>query len=108
MTKLKAFLAREKDGDFSTIVFAENRTQAKLVAMTSDCCEDAAYIDIRVNRFPKADQLYKGHSEIDWYDQETRVALVRDFGWSCWETSWECDGCPAKPFCSWHEPEVEA
>lgn len=42
---------------------------------------------------------------IDWYDTETRIALVRDFAWSCFEPSWECDICPAKPHCHWHEQE---
>lgn len=102
MADPKAFLAQEKDGDCSTIVFAENTTQAKLMAMTCDCCEDARYIDIRVRRLPAADKLYKGLAEIDWCDAETRIALVRDFGWACYETSWECDSCPAKPHCYWH------
>jgi len=101
----KAYYAREKDGDCATIVFAENVTEAKLVAQVCDCCEDARYIDIRVRRIPEADKLYRGFPEIEWYDPEIRVALVRDFGWSCFEPSWECDDCPAKPHCQWHEVE---
>jgi len=103
---MKAYYAREKDGDCATIVFAENATAAKQVAMSCDCCEDARYIDIRVHRMPAADKLYKGRSEVDWYDDETRVQLVRDFGWQCLEPSWECDNCPAKPYCSWHEEDA--
>ena len=68
---VKAYYAYEKGGDCATIVFAENRSQAKMIAQTCDCCEDAQYIDIRVNRIPEADKLYKGLSEIDWYDDET-------------------------------------
>lgn len=105
MAEKKAYRAFEKDGDFATIVFAENATQAKLIAQATDCCEDAQYIDIRVNRMAGADGLYKGKPEIDWYDSETRIALVRDFGWACIETSWECDNCPAKQYCHWHEQE---
>lgn len=101
----KAYHAREKGGEYGTIVFAENATQAKLIAQSCDCCEDAQYIDIRVNRMPEADKLYKGFSEIDWYDEETRLSLVRDFCWACYEPSWECDNCPAKPYCHWHEQE---
>lgn len=101
----KAYRVCEKDGDCATIVFAENATQAKLMAQATACCEDAQYIDIRVRRVPEADKLYKGFSEIDWYDDETRVILVRDFGWSCFEPSWECDNCPAKVHCHWHEEE---
>lgn len=105
MADLKAYYAREKDGESATIVFAENATKAKLEAMTCDCCEGARYIDIRVHRMPGADKLYKGRSEIDWYDSETRVALVRDFCWACWEPSWECDECPAKQYCHWNEED---
>lgn len=101
----KAYRVREKDGEFATIVFAANAAQAKNTALTCDCCEDARYIDIRVNRVPEADGLYKGLAEIDWYDAETRVSLVRDLGWQCYETSWECDICPAKPYCSWYEED---
>ena len=101
----KAYHAREKDGEYATIVFAENATQAKLIAKMCDCCEDAQYIDIRVRRFPEADILYKGLPEIDWDDPDTRVALVRDFGWSCYDPSWECDTCAAKPYCRWHQEE---
>jgi hypothetical protein len=103
----KAYRAYEKDGDCATIVFAESATKAKAAAQATDCCEDAQYIDIRVQRMPGADKLYKGYSEIDWYDKDTRISLVRDFGWSCLDPSWECDTCPAKPYCHRHEPEVE-
>ena len=103
---VKAYRAYEKDNDFSTIVFADNATKAKLIAQACDCCEDARYIDIRVQRVPKADKLYNGRAEVDWYDPETRVTLVRDFEWSCFEPSWECNDCPAKPYCRWHESEV--
>ena len=102
---VKAYHACEKGGEYSTIVFAENATQAKTIAKACDCCEDAEYIDIRVNRMPEADKLYKGLAEIDWHDDETRVALVRDFGWACYDPSFECDNCKAKPFCHWHGEE---
>lgn len=99
---MKAYHAYEKDSDYATIVFAESAAQAKIAAKACDCCEDARYIDIRVRRMPEADKLYKGSSEIDWYDDETRIALVRDFGWSCFDTSRECDTCPARQYCHWH------
>ena len=104
---IKAYHASEKDGDCSTIVFAENANHAKLIAQASDCCSDAKYIDIRVYRIKEADKMYKGRAEIDWYDDETRIMLVRDFGWSCFEPSWECDDCPANPYCRWHEEEAD-
>ena len=89
----------------STIVFAENIKEAKKIAMATDACEEARFIDIRVKRYKEADFLYKGSSEVDWYDEETRVALVRDFGWRCYDTSFECESCEARQYCSWFENE---
>ena len=100
---MKAYKASIGNGSGSTIVFAERPATAKVIALTCDCCEDARYIDVRVNRVPEADKLYRGRSEIDWYDPETRLFLVRDLGWACWETSFECESCVAKKFCEWWE-----
>ena len=105
MAGLKAYKVNEKDEQYSTIVFAKSAGEAKAIAQRCDCCEDATWIDIRVRRLPEADRLYKGYPEIDWYDSETRTMLVRDLGWSCMEPSWECDSCPAKPYCHWHEED---
>lgn len=102
---MKAYRAYEVGGEGATIVFAETASQAKSVAKACDCCEDARWTDIRVNREPIADSLYKGKPEIDWYDPETRLALVRDFGWACFEPSFECDSCEARKFCSHWEDE---
>lgn len=89
----------------TTIVFAENTREAKKIAMATDTCEESNFIDIRVKRLKEADYLYKGSREIDWYDAETRIALVRDFGWCCYDTSWECERCVARRYCAWFEDE---
>lgn len=92
--------------NLATIIFANRRNEAKVLALSTDACEDAQYTDIRVQRCPEADHLYRGGFEVDWYDEETRVTLVRDLGWSCFEPSWECDECLAKQYCRWHEEEA--
>lgn len=104
---MKAYRAwDEKASDpCSTIVFAENIKEAKRIAVETDTCEEANFIDIRVKRFKEADYLYKGSREVNWYDKETRIALVRDFGWACYDTSWECESCEARQYCSWFEEE---
>ena len=102
---MKAYKAWVYYGEVISVVFAETRNQAKVSALSCDCCEDAKYTDIRVHRMEALDHLYKGKSEMDWYDDETRLLLVRDFGWSCIEPSWECDSCNCKKYCSWHEEE---
>ena len=105
MSEFKAYKAYDNKSDdgYSTIVFARSASEAKTIALATDTCSEAQYIDIRVTRLPGADNLYKGQCEVDWYDPKTRLALVKDFGWACYETSWECDTCPAKPHCSWFD-----
>lgn len=102
---MKAYYAYENNYEYSTIVFAENVSQAKTLAMWSEQFEDVPYIDIRVQRMKEADNLYKGRSEIDWDNEDTRLVLVRDFSWACYEPSWECDTCSAKAYCRWREEE---
>lgn len=104
---MKGYKAWDEGADeqCSTIVFAENIREAKKIAMATDTCEDAKFIDIRVKRYKEADCLYKNSNEIDWYDEETRIALVKDFGWRCYDTSWECKKCTARKYCGWFEED---
>ena len=105
---MKAYHVHVVDGEYATIVFAESAREAKKLAMGTECCEDAAYIDIRVRREPIADQLYDGvRREIDWYNFETRKFLMENLNWSCYEPSWECDGCSLKPYCNWWEEDED-
>ena len=64
-----------------------------------------SFTEVRLKRCPEADELYRGRSEIDWYDTSVRLMLVKDFGWACEEPSFECDGCVAKKYCEWWEEE---
>lgn len=98
---MKAYKAWDNSSieSYSTIVFAENSREAKKVAFTCDVCEDADYIQVRVKRLPEADKLYKGKPEIDWWDEETRLTLVKEFFWTCDDISYECDACVAKEYC---------
>lgn len=87
-----------------TVVFAENVKEAKKIAFCTETCEDADYINVRVQRFPQMDRYYHGKNEIDWYDMEARKELV-SLGWMCLEASDECDTCPARAFCGHWEGE---
>lgn len=103
---MKAYHVSCVNGDCATIVFAESVREAKKLAMGTDCCEDAEYIDIRVHREPVADQLYDGtRREIDWYNFETRKFLMENLNWSCADVSWECEDCSLKPYCNWWEDD---
>lgn len=107
MNDIKAYRVKDSKSDegYVTIVFAKSVNEAKTIALATDACSEARYIDIRVKRLPDADRLYKGHNEIDWYDPKTRLILVRDFSWACEETCAMCFTCPAKPYCRWYEEE---
>lgn len=106
---MKAYIAHDRvnydNYGVETIVFAETPSKAKKIAMCTEACEDADYTDIRVRRLPGADKLYKGKSEVDWYDKNERLVLVRDFGWACSWTDSYCDDCPAKQWCRHWEDE---
>ena len=96
---MKAYKAWSEDGEGSTVVFAETRNKAKLIALSCDCCDGADYIDIRVRRIKELDHLYKGRTEADWYDPDVRIILVRDFSWRCLDPYYaECEECPAEEF----------
>lgn len=84
--------------DCSSVVFAETRNKAKSIALHCDSFEDSEYIDIRAYRFTAADVLYRGNDEIDWDNDDDRLFLVKH-GWSCYDTSWECENCCARKYC---------
>lgn len=88
---------------YSTVVFANNAREAKKIAFYTETCEDSAWTEIRVLRFPEMDAHYRGRNEIDWDNAEDRRALV-SLGWHCVEPcEWECEHCSAKDICAYWE-----
>lgn len=88
----------------STVVFAETRGKAHALALNTDWGEGAEWNDVRVTRLPAMDCMYKpGKVEMDWYNAEDRIALVKDGGWSCideWlDRESDCPYCPARAYC---------
>lgn len=102
---------RERYDDYCTIVFAETREQARVLAMRTDACEDARYTDIRAVRVPDLDQFYRGLPEMDWYNGEDRKAMVRYADMCCSyevDTSKEeCSACTAHEWCLRFEDEED-
>ena len=99
---MKAWVVSDKDSyeGGSTVVFAETRGKAKLKAQRTNACEDADFTRITCRRMPDADRLYKGQDELDWFDEEARIFLVRDHSWRCVDgRDSYCDDCPAKQYC---------
>ena len=98
---MKAWLVREKDGEYATVVFAETRGKARAEAQATDACEDARFCDIEATRKPNMDKYYKeGKREMDWYNDVERLALVQECGFYCVDMFIEeCEDCPAKEYC---------
>lgn len=96
------------DSWWSVILFAETRGKAIAYAKSMDEFMYCEWIDITARRFKEFDQYYKGEPEVDWYDDEMRLILVRDYGWTCDEPLNDmCDKCVAKKYCEWYEGESE-
>lgn len=85
-----------------TVVFAETRGKAHVLAMNTDLCEGADWNDVRVTRLPKMDDHDRGRKEINWYDEDDRITLVKECGWYCDETNEreDCETCPAAEWCN--------
>lgn len=102
---MKAWLVREKDEFIATVVFAETRGKAKVVAMRTEACEDVDFCDIEVRRKPQMDKYYvEGKKEMDWFNPNDRIALVKECGFYCEyiEPEW-CEKCPAKEYCDQYQ-----
>lgn len=110
---MKAWRVRDTQAytDFATVVFAETRGKAHAIAMHTDACRDAAWNDVRVMRAPELDRFYRGVSEMDWYNEDDMVALVRYGGYRCSyeidSTYLECDKCAAREWCERYHDEQE-
>lgn len=104
---MKAWIVDDKDGDSSTVVFAETRGKARAVARWTDGCEDMEFIEIRPRRFPDADKMYRGKREMDWYDPSDRRFLC-EHGWYCFDYDYdECRECPAADVCEQGKQKAE-
>lgn len=100
---MKAWLVREKDEFTAAVVFAETRGKAKVLALSTEACEDSDFMSIEVRRLKGVDKYYKpGKRELDWFNTEDRIAMVKDFGFTCIPDAHcaeTCNVCPAKEFC---------
>lgn len=110
---MKAYLVRDEQSDFDycTVVFAETRGKAKQEALCADACMDAEFTNISARRIPQLDRFYRGRTEMDWYNDKDRLAMVRYAGMRCSDEvttdEAECEECPAKDYCERYEYESE-
>lgn len=100
---MKAWIVDNKDGDGSTVVFAETRGKARAEARWTDCCEEMEFTEIKPYRFKEADEMYRGRREMDWDDPDDR-RFLKEHGWSCIDFDYdECPKCPGEACERWKE-----
>lgn len=106
---MKAWLVKDKDEYYATVVFAETRGKARALAMCTDACEDVDFCDIEVRRKPQIDKYYReGKKEMDWYNAKDRLALVKECGFRCLDMMIdECEDCPAKEYCGEYQQYLD-
>lgn len=106
---MKAYIASDRNGDigYSIVVFAETAGKAKMYAANSDMFDAYDFTEIRVNRCKALDCFYNGKTEMDWMDDDERVAMVRCAGFECsievWHPECEHGECPAQQWCGRYE-----
>ena len=106
---MKAWGAYNEFTGYATTVFAETRGKAKSALMYSWIFEGWDYTEIRVYRQPQLDAEYRGHDEMDWDDDQDRIALVR-LGSYCHDDYFDpddCMVCAAKDYCCRYEEYFE-
>ena len=109
--KIKAYRCWEDYEMYSTVVFAESAGKARYIAINSDTIgEDLTFEDVRVRRIPALDGYYKGRREMDWYDPDDRLAMVKEAGYRCDDDGFdpdECEKCTGKEYCGKYEEYKE-
>lgn len=90
---MKAYKVYNVNGNYATIIFAENAVRAKSIAILCDAfmVRNSFWSDLRAERVPSADHLYKGEQEIDWNDPKQRKFLEEEMGWDCIKPSYKCN-----------------
>lgn len=105
---IKAYtVTDDQEYAFSTVVFAETRGKARMIAQGTDACEDVDFIHIHARRVPQLDKCYRGLPEMDWFNPEDRLAMVRDADYSCsyemLDRDLDCKNCSATQYCERYE-----
>ena len=107
--KMKAYIASDRNGEsgYSMVVFAETAGKAKAFASNSDRFDYYDFTDMRVRRCKELDSYYQGRLEMDWLDDNDRVAMVRYANFECsgeiWHPDCETVECPAQQWCGRYE-----
>ena len=98
---MKGWRVSTDTSEGAVIVFADNRNEAKKMALGHDVLDDARYIDLRAKRVPKIDGMENCEPRDNyWLNDEIRLIMVKEYAWACIETDGsECDECVARKYC---------
>ena len=100
---MKAWRCINDYDGYTTIVFAETAGKARYIAMQSDTIgDDLEFRDVVVRREKKLDAYYRGRSEMDWFNADDRIAMVKDGDMECDDDSFDpddCKRCTAAEYC---------
>lgn len=112
---MKAWFVSDKYGDSGHTIctFSETRGKAIEYARRTEEFFDYEFTEMRALRAKQFDKYYKnGKYEMDWFDDDDRIALVKEGGFSC---SYEfdlidniCSMCPAAEWCDRWQSHLEA
>lgn len=107
---MKAWLVRENSIEGCEVVFAETRGKATAIALHTETFEDDDFINLVVRRIPEIDKYYtNGKRRMDWNNQKDRLALVKEYGFSCIDECFGefCGDCLSKDYCDRYDEYIE-
>lgn len=110
--QMKAWYVQDKPNCiFCGIVFAETAGKAKAYCVNhEDVIGEVEFIDVSVRRLKEADKYYRGKPVMEWYDDEDRLVMVRDFGMYCDDDGFDaddCKKCSASEYCGKYQEWLE-
>ncbi len=100
---MKAWLISSDSIDDNMVVFSDKRGQAVQIAKgVNHRFDDIDFTAIRAKRLPLIDKYYvKNKRYLDWQDEDDRLILVKECGFTCIELAdeSECTHCIANDWC---------
>ena len=106
---MKAYRVNPINEFYSCVVFAETPGKAKSYILGHDGFDDIEFVDIEVHRLKSADCMYKNRLQMDWFNDEDRLFLVKECGWYCGEyfDMKECEVCCANKYCEYYQDALK-
>ena len=107
---MKAWLIHENDTESCEVIFAETRGKAKSMALTTDTFSECDFCNLKVCRVRNIDKYYtNGKRCMDWDNQQDRLALVKECGFSCSDECFGefCEDCLSKDYCDRYDEYIE-